>query len=72
MHEFGGCAQAMAVTGSRLAAVKYKLAFGRLLDCMISVFSPTVSRTCSQSPRVIEFQLSQRHSAQKSYFLEIV
>ena len=29
MHELGGCAKAMVVTGSRLAAVKYKLAFDR-------------------------------------------
>ena len=31
MHELGGRAKAMVVTGSRLAAVKYKLAFDRYL-----------------------------------------
>lgn len=31
MHEMGGRAKAMAVTGSRLAAVKYKLAFDRYI-----------------------------------------
>jgi type I restriction enzyme R subunit len=29
MHEIGGRAKAMVVTGSRLEAVKYKLAFDR-------------------------------------------
>ena len=32
MHELGGRAKAMVVTGSRLAAVKYKLAFDRYID----------------------------------------
>ena len=32
MHELGGRAKAMIVTGSRLAAVKYKLAFDRYID----------------------------------------
>ncbi len=31
MHELGGCAKAMVVTGARLAAVKYKLAFDRYI-----------------------------------------
>ena len=31
MHELGGRAKAMVVTGSRLAAVKYKLAFDRYI-----------------------------------------
>ena len=31
MHEIGGRAKAMVVTGSRLAAVKYKLAFDRYI-----------------------------------------
>ncbi|EAZ99661.1 type I restriction endonuclease subunit R [Marinobacter sp. ELB17] len=31
MHELGGLAKAMVVTGSRLAAVKYKLAFDRYI-----------------------------------------
>ena len=31
MHEFGGRAKAMVVTGSRLSAVKYKLAFDRYI-----------------------------------------
>jgi len=32
MHELGGRAKAMVVTGSRLAAVKYKLAFDRYIE----------------------------------------
>ncbi len=32
MHEIGGRARAMVVTGSRLAAVKYKLAFDRYIE----------------------------------------
>ncbi len=32
MHELGGRAKAMVITGSRLAAVKYKLAFDRYID----------------------------------------
>ena len=32
MHELGGRAKAMVVTGSRLAAVRYKLAFDRYID----------------------------------------
>lgn len=32
MHELGGRAKAMVVTGSRLAAVKYKLAFDRYIN----------------------------------------
>lgn len=32
MHEMGGRAKAMVVTGSRLAAVKYKLAFDRYIN----------------------------------------
>ena len=32
MHELGGRAKAMVVTGSRLAAVKYKLAFDRCVE----------------------------------------
>ena len=32
MHELGGRARAMVVTGSRLAAVKYKLAFDRYIE----------------------------------------
>lgn len=32
MHELGGRAKAMVVTGSRLAAVKYKLAFDRYVE----------------------------------------
>ena len=32
MYEFGGRAKAMVVTGARLAAVKYKLAFDRYID----------------------------------------
>ena len=32
MYELGGRAKAMVVTGSRLAAVKYKLAFDRYID----------------------------------------
>ncbi len=32
MHEIGGRAKAMVVTGSRLAAVKYKLAFDRYIE----------------------------------------
>ncbi|MCG6941479.1 MAG: hypothetical protein LJE69_09540 [Thiohalocapsa sp.] len=32
MHELGGRAKAMVVTGSRLAAVRYKLAFDHYLD----------------------------------------
>ena len=32
MHELGGRAKAMVVTGSRLAAVKYKLAFDRCIE----------------------------------------
>ena len=32
MHEIGGRAKAMVVTGSRLAAVKYKLAFDRYIN----------------------------------------
>ena len=32
LHELGGRAKAMVVTGSRLAAVKYKLAFDRYID----------------------------------------
>jgi type I restriction enzyme R subunit len=32
MHELGGRAKAMIVTGSRLAAVKYKLAFDRYIE----------------------------------------
>ncbi len=32
MHELGGRAKAMVVTGSRLSAVKYKKAFDRYID----------------------------------------
>jgi type I restriction enzyme R subunit len=32
LHELGGRAKAMVVTGSRLAAVKYKLAFDRYIE----------------------------------------
>ena len=49
MHELGGRAKAMVVTGSRLAAVKYKLAFDRYVAdrgytgiCSLVAFSGTV------------------------------
>ncbi len=48
-HELGGRAKAMVVTGSRLAAVKYKLAFDRYIEdqgyvgiCSLVAFSGTV------------------------------
>lgn len=45
---------------------------GRLLDSMVLVSSPTVSRTYSLSTRVIEFQLLQLYSTRKSDCLDNV